>query len=442
MAPTPDVPTPIARTSEDGPIPRRSAFARYWDLDPDVTFLNHGSFGACPRSVLDAQAQWRRRLEAEPVRFLDRDLEEHLDAARTVVASFVGARPADMAFVPNATTAASSVLASVRFEPRDELLATDHEYNATLNALRAAAARNGARVVVAHVPFPIASAAEATDAILGAVSDRTRFALVSHITSSTALVLPIHEIVRELEGRGVAVLVDGAHGPGQVALDLDDLGASYYAGNGHKWLCGPKGSGFLHVRDDRRASIHPVVISHGANSSRGDRSRFHLEFDWPGTVDPTPYLALPDAIQFMASLLPGGWPAVMAANRALARRARDILCAALGIEPPAPDELLGAMAAVPLAALPSAALPSEGAGARWAGDPVATDRTGARSSRDPLATELFERYRIEVPIGPWPVPAALDDNRAPDARLLRVSAQLYDDESEYQALASALRALL
>ena len=294
-----------------------------WRLDPAISFLNHGSFGACPGPVLDAQRAWRDRLESEPVRFLARDLEGLLDEARREVASFLGADADGLAFVPNATTGVNAVLASLRFRPGDELLTTDHEYNATLNALRLAAERDGATVVRAEIPFPIRDPSDAVDAILAKVTPKTRFAMVSHVTSATALVLPIEAIVRELDRRGIDTLVDGAHAPGMVPVDLDAIGAAFWTGNGHKWLCGPKGAAMLHVRSDRRQRIRPLVTSHGENDPRTSRSRFHLLWDWLGTGDPTPYLTLPAAIRFVGALDRDGWQGLMASNVALARTGRD-----------------------------------------------------------------------------------------------------------------------
>ena len=207
-------------------VARRTFDRTPWLLDPEVSYLNHGSFGACPAPVLEAQRAWRDRLEAEPVRFLDGELEPALDAVRDEVAAFLGAEPEGIAFVANATTGVSTVLASQRFAPGDELLAGDHEYNATLNALQAAAERDGARVVVAHIPFPIHDPAQAVEAYLEAVTPRTRLALVSHVTSPTALVLPVAALVRELDRHGVDTLVDGAHAPGMVPVDLDAIGAA------------------------------------------------------------------------------------------------------------------------------------------------------------------------------------------------------------------------
>jgi isopenicillin-N epimerase len=383
-----------------------------WLLDPSVRFLNHGSFGACPRAVLAAQQRWRERMERQPVRFLARELEGLLDEAREPLARFLGASPEDLAWVANATTGVNAVVRSLRLRPGDELIATDHTYNACRNALEHVAAAAGARVVVVPVPFPVAGPDDVVEAVLARVTPHTRIALIDHVTSPTGLVLPVARLVRELEARGVDALVDGAHAPGMVEVDLTALGAAYYTGNCHKWICAPKGAGFLHVRRDRQAGAHPAVISHGANTRRTDRSRFLIEFDWVGTLDPTPYLCVPEALRTMGALFPGGWPELRMRNRALALEARALLCDALGIPPPSPPEMIGSLAAVPLPgpAAPPAQPPHD----------------------DPLQQALIERYGIEVPIVPWPVPSG---------RLVRISAQAYNVREDYAALAAALREL-
>ena len=381
-------------------------WARLWPLDPAVTFLNHGSFGACPRAVLDAQARWRAELEAEPVRFLHRELEGRLAAARTALGAFVGADPDDLAFVPNATTGVNTVLQSLDFATGEELLVTDHGYNACRNAVERVAVRAGLRVVVAPVPFPVEGPDQVVEAVLGRVGPRTRLALLDHVTSPTGLVFPIERLVSELARRGVDTLVDGAHAPGLLPLDVEALGAAYYTGNCHKWLCAPKGAAFLHVRRDRQAGIRPLVVSHGANAPRTDRSRFRLEFDWTGTADPTAYLTVPEALRYLGGLMAGGWPALMARNREVALAARRTLCATLGVASPAPDAMIGSLAAVEL--------PPR------AGDPEALQRT------------LFDRFGIEVLAFVWP---------SPSVRVLRVSAQLYNTAEDYERLAAALAAL-
>ena len=385
----------------------------HWSLDPSVVFLNHGSFGATPRQVLSAQDEYRKRMESQPVRFFVRELERLLDDAREELAAFLGADAAGVVFVPNATAGVNAVLRSLDLDKHDELLVTNHEYNACRNALEFVAAASGARVVVAEIPFPIVSADAIVETVLRHASDRTRLLLVDHVTSQTAVMMPVERLVQEMNTRGVDTLVDGAHAPGMLPLDLARLGAAYYTGNLHKWVCAPKGCAFLHVRANRRYGIRPLAISHGANSPRTDRSRFLIEFDWTGTHDPSAFLALPAALRFMAAVVPGGWPEVMRRNHELALRARDILVAALSIDPPVPDALLGSMAAVPL--------------------PDGTSTTAPAMYGDPLQDRLLENHGIEVPVVPWP---------APPKRLLRVSAQLYNQEDEYRLLAEALHAEL
>jgi isopenicillin-N epimerase len=393
-----------------------SAFRDHWLLDPAITFLNHGSYGACPRTVLDVQTEWRARMEREPVHFFTRELEPALDEVRSVVATFVRCYAEDLAFVPNATTGVSSVLGSLAWSAGDELLTTDHAYNAVKNALDHTAARSGARVVTVAVPFPCTSPGEVVERVLSAVTPRTRLAVLDHITSPTALVLPIAELVRELEARGVDTLVDGAHAPGQLDLDLRTLGAAYYTGNFHKWCCTPKGAALLYVRRDRRAQVHPLVTSHGASALRRDRSRFHLEFDWTGTQDPSAVLSVPAALSFLSKLLPGGWEALRDHNHGLVVAARRVLMRTLGGGEPCPEEMLGSMAALPLPDARPDARP-----------------TGSALYPDELQDRLVREHDIQVPIIPWP---------AAPKRLVRVSAQLYNELPQYEKLAAALERLV
>ena len=385
----------------------------HWLLDPEITFLNHGSYGATPIAVLAKQDEFRTQMEREPVRFMVRELEALLDQSRQTLADFLGTDAAGLAFVTNATAGVNSVLRSLDLDEHDELLVTNQEYNACRNSLDFVAQLAGAKVVVVDTPFPISSADEIVQRVLERVTSRTRLLLVDHITSQTALIQPVEQLVREMSSRGVDVLIDGAHAPGHLPLRLRELGAAYYTGNLHKWVCAPKGAAFLYVRDNRRATVRPTSISHGANSARTDRSRFHLEFDWTGTFDPTAWLAVPEALRVMASFVDGGWPEIMRRNHALALRGRDILINALGIDKPAPDEMLGAMAAVPL--------------------PDGNATTAPSMYGDALQDTLLEQFKIEVPIVPWP--------HTPK-RILRVSAQLYNEERDYERLAGALRGLL
>ena len=224
-----------------------------WQLRPDIVFLNHGSYGACPTEVLEVQREWRDRLESEPIRFLTHGLDDLLAVARHEVGAFLHADPEGIAFVPNATAGVNTVLRSLHFEPGDELLTNDHEYNATINAMRFVAEPAGARVVVAPIPYPIAGPDDVVEALLAAITPRTRLMVISHVTSPTALIFPVERLVREFSARGIETLVDAAHAPGMLPLDVDALGAAYWTGNGHKWPCAPKGAGILWIREDRRA---------------------------------------------------------------------------------------------------------------------------------------------------------------------------------------------
>jgi isopenicillin-N epimerase len=385
----------------------------YWLLDREITFLNHGSFGACPSPVLEAQTCFREQLEQEPLRFFMREFEPLLDNARNELAAFVGAGADELAFVPNATTGINAVLRSLFFDPGDELLTTNQEYNACRNAIDFIASRTGAKVIVAEVPFPIESQEQVIAAIVKCVSPKTKLALLDHIVSQTGLIFPIKQLINELANFGVDVLVDGAHAPGMVALNLDEIGAAFYTGNCHKWLCAPKGAGFLYVRRDKQDTIRPTTISHGANSPRTDKSRFQLEFDWMGTSDPSPYLCVPVAINFMGSLWDGGWPELMAKNHALALAGRQILLDKLGLPLPCPDEMVGSMAVVPL--------------------PDENSDVVAKGGIAPLQEALWEIFKIEVPVIPWP-----DSSK----RLVRISAQYYNTLSQYEYLAKALVELI
>ncbi len=397
-----------------------SEFAPHWTLDPAISFLNHGSFGAAPRPVLAAQQAWRDRMEREPVRFFSHDLEPAMDRARAALGGFVGANPDDLAFVPNATAGANTILRSLRFASGDELLTTDHAYNAVKNAMEFVAQRDGATVVVASVPFPGTSPASVAEALIGAVTPRTRLAVLDHITSATALVVPIKELVAELADDGIETLVDGAHAPGQIELDVPAIGATYYTANLHKWVCAPKGSGFIWIRPDRQAAIRPLAISHGANSTRTDRSRFRAEFDWTGTADPSAYLAVVDAIRFGEELMPGGWTALRERNHALALAGRELLCEALRVEPPAPAQMVGSMASVPL---PIEHRPGQVQGVDLYDDPV---------------HEHLMKLGMQVMVTPWPQ----RPQGGPWRRLVRISAAAYNDLEQFARLADALPGVL
>jgi isopenicillin-N epimerase len=351
-------------------------------------------------------------MEAEPVQFLWRHYDERLNQARAELARFVGALPRDIVFLTNATMGVNAVVRSLKLRRGDELLTTSHDYNACRNVLVEAACRSGAKSVVAQIPFPLRQAGEVLEAVISAVTPRTRLAMIDHVTSNTALVFPLARLIRELEKRGLDTLVDGAHAPGMLPLDLKALQPAYYTGNLHKWVCAPKGAAFLWAREDRQAELQPAVISHGNNRPRPGHSAFQDRFDWAGTLDPTPWFCVPEAIRWLGRLLPGGWRELRERNHELAVQARRLLCDRLEVEPPGPEYMLGAMATIPLPE-------------RFQGVPQS-------GKIDAEQLRLYDKFGIEVPffrIG------------NPERRYVRISAQIYNSLAEYERLAEALQKL-
>ncbi len=310
-----------------------------WRLDPEWVSVNHGSYGATPLVVLAVQEDWRRRMEAQPGRFFRRELPGALRAAAARLGAFIGAQGTDIAFVANATEGCNAVLRSLRLAPGDEVVVLAHGYGAVRNAVRYVCERAGARMIEAPMPFPRPEGGAVVASVAAALTGRTRLAVIDHITSPSALVLPIERIIAACREAGVPVLVDGAHGPGQVPLDMAGIGADWYVGNCHKWLCAPKGCGFLWAAADRQADLHPVTISHGLG--RG----FLEEFDWTGTRDPSPFLCVGAALDFHRRL---GAETLMARNTALASEATALLARQLDTEPGATGALAGAMGLVRL----------------------------------------------------------------------------------------------
>jgi len=353
-------------------------------LDPGVCFLNHGSFGACPHEVLEERFRWERELERQPVEFLQRRLEGLLDEARAVLASYLGAGPGELAFVANATTGVDVVARSLRLQAGDEVLASDLEYGACDLAWQHRCGRAGARYV--RRPLDLA---DPVGSLLAGVTERTRAVYVSHVTSTTALVLPVAEICARTRELGLLAIVDGAHAPAQVPLDLGALGADLYAGNCHKWLCAPKGSGFLWARPEHHDWLESPIVSWGWRDGGGFRSRIERQ----GTQSPGAYLATPAAIRFVTE------HDDRERSRALALAAREELAALLETDPVAPDErYVGRMVAVPV--------PGNG---------------------EEVKRRLHDEHRIEVPVTDG---------------ILRASFALYNDRTDLDRLLAGLSSIL
>ncbi|MBV9522137.1 MAG: aminotransferase class V-fold PLP-dependent enzyme [Alphaproteobacteria bacterium] len=376
-----------------------AAIRHEWPLDWRWLTVNHGSFGAAPKVVLAAQDGWRRQLEAQPSRFMRRVLPDALRQAADRLGRFLGAKGKDLAFLENATVGCNAVLRSIRFKPGDEILVLSHGYGAVRNAARYVAERHEARIVEAELPFPNPTVEGVAASLAGALTARTRLAVIDHITSSSALLLPLERLVRICQDAGARVLVDGAHGPGQVALDLPAIGADWYVGNCHKWLMAPKGAAFLWARPDRQEDLHPVTISHGFEQG------FLEEFDWTGTRDPSAFLAVDAAIDFHERL---GGAALRARNIALAAEATALLAARLNAERGAGPALSAAMGLVRL--------------------PLAGPVTSARAL---ALRQRFLDHETDAPLhaqagGIW----------------LRISAQAYNELADYEKLAEIAAAVL
>ena len=327
--------------------------------------------------------------------------------------------PPGLVPVPNATAGVNTALRNLehQLEPGDEILVTSHGYNACSNAVAATAERVGAVVVSADVPFPPTGPGDVLESVLEAVNDRTKIAVLDHVTSPTALVFPLEELVAELEP-DVTVIVDGAHAPGMVDVAIDDVGASYYSANCHKWICAPKGSGFLVTREDLRETTVPTFISHAWNRPWPGASRYQARFGWTGTHDPTAWLSVPAALEAMGEL-GGGWSGVMGPNHELVIRGASIVAGALGVNQRVPPSMIGSMVAVPL---PTGVRAPAG--------------FGSAAAVDPLTTYLRHQRRIEVPVVRDPT-----SDGAACRRLIRLSAQMYNTVADYERLADALMAV-
>jgi isopenicillin-N epimerase len=372
-------------------------------LDPEVIYLNHGSFGATPRPVFATYQDWQRALEREPVYFFEQTLTPALRAAREVLGACLHAGPEDLAFVPNATFGVNLAARALDLQPGDEILTTDHEYGACSNAWELACRKSGARYVRQHVPLPVPSAGEAADAIWAGVTARTRVLYLSHITSPTALTFPVAELCRRARAAGILTVVDGAHAPGQIPLDLAELGADIYTGNLHKWLCAPKGAGFLWARAEVQPLLEPLVVSwgYGPERTRFEESDFVSAMSWMGTDDYSAYLSVPAAIRFQEE---HDWPAVRARCHILLTETLARIAAVTGLPPayPAHPESFHQMAI--------ARIPQQG---------------NLRAFKE----RLFEVYRIEIPCNEWQ-----------GQHFVRISVQGYNTAQDLDTLVEALTA--
>jgi isopenicillin-N epimerase len=374
-------------------------------LDPTITFLNHGSYGACPREVIEVQRRWQDEMERNPVEFQGRRSASLLREARAALASYLGASAEELVFVPNATTGVNVVARSLALQAGDEVLTTDLEYGACIETWEQVCRSAGATLRRVQIPLPLDSVGF-VQRMFEQVNERTRLIFLSHITSATALILPVAALCKQARAHGILTLIDGAHAPSQVDLDLDAIGADFYTGNCHKWLCAPKAAAFLHAREHHHASLHASVISWGYLARPGqaaDRdgftgsSVFERRLQWQGTRDISAFLAVPAAIEFQRR---HDWPAQRARCHAMATTLMHRLSDRFGLPPIAADADLAQMAPIPV--------PHADAGA--------------------LRRELFDTHRIEVPV-----------TSHAGQNFVRVSVQVYNTDGDLARLAEVLR---
>lgn len=386
-----------------------------WSLPDDVTYLNHGSFGPSPRVVQESREHWSRQLESQPMNFFVREMEAALEKAITELARFVGTSRGNLVFCDNATAGVNIVARTVPLKADDEVLLTDHEYGSVARLWRRRCREVGARVVIQSVPTPFEDSDSITASLFAGVTDRTKLIVVSHVTSPTALILPVEQICQRARERGIPICVDGPHAVAMLPLDLRRLDCDFYAASCHKWLCAPFGSGFLYVSPRWQKHVEPAVVSWGGSIS-GRQPSWKDEFTWSGTRDPAACLAVTDAIRFFEETVSDDSDVsrlelFRAHARELVTLAQERIVALTGLEPLTTDPVrwCGSMIALPL--------------------PLNDDVDP--QTRHPLQDALWERHRIEIPITHWQ-----------GQRFVRVSGHLYNSADEIEYLAGALRELL
>ncbi len=383
-----------------------------WHLDPNLNFLNHGSFGACPKDILAKQDQYRQQLEHSPIHFMLRQLPEQLHENKVALAAFLHCQAEDLCFVINATQGVQTAINALALKPGDEIVYSSHIYGACKNQLLVLSQQKGVILKEAHYELLGCDDQQIINAFTAQFNEKTKAFLIDHISSPTALIHPVQALCTLAKARGIISIVDGAHAPGQIPLNLKEINADFYTGNCHKWLCTPKGCAFLWVNPSHQEGLLPTVISHGYLAPTSQRMQ--QMFDWTGTQDFSPYLCIKDSIQWLSQWHPQGIPGLMQVHHALMLQGRDLLVKALGLaQAPVGDHILGAMASLPL--------PDEKQVIPVPfGQPI------------PLQTMLFERG-IEIPVIPWP--------QRPK-RLIRISAFSHNRLEEYQQLCEALKVCL
>jgi isopenicillin-N epimerase len=388
-------------------LPSPSPLAHHWSLDPDLVFLNHGSFGATPNYVLEKQRGYIQQLESSPVEFSVRSMYPLYYASKKALAQFVGTSEHNMYFVPNTTVGVNHVLHNIH-ESGKSWLSTNHAYGACAHALEQIAKLKNCQVIKAEIPYPIADEATILERIESAILPHTTIALIDYITSASAIIFPIKEIIKLLHAKNIEVIVDAAHAPGMVDFNLDALDADYFIANCHKWICSPKGSAFVYVHPRHQSKFKPIYYGFFNDWDTTDDRHWSNQFIWEGTRDYSPYLAVKDSLEFMPTLIDGGWTAIKKHNRELALAAAHLIADKLSVPLPAPASMLGSIINIPIP-----------------NDRIPDVKFNYYTS---IKNELFHTYKIEIPSMLFPAPT----------QYLRISAQLYNSMEQYAYLADSL----
>lgn len=387
--------------------PKYSPYIEHWQLDRNCTFLNHGSFGACTKEVLKNQNKNRKHFESQPVSFMIRELPYLLNESKKYLANIIGAKNENLVFVKNATEGVNTILNSIKWQKTDHLLITNQTYPACKNAAYFYAKKFGFKVDEIFIPYPVENEKQIIEPIINATNNNTRLILLDHIASPTALIFPIEKISKLLKNSNTEILIDGAHAPGAIELNIEKLGVDYYTGNCHKWLCSPKGAAFLWVKPDSQKNIYPLNVSLINNKGENFSDRFY----WTGTQDYSAFLSIKTSVETLIKIA-GSIEKMTIINHELNLEARKLICEKLKIKEPTPPELTSCMTSIPLPSSNTALKPCE---------------------TDEIQEILFHEYRIEVPVFRF-----LGTND----RLMRFSCHLYNSIEQYSYLANSLKNII
>lgn len=395
---------------EDKGLPSYSPLIKHWGIPENVVYLNHGSFGATPISVLERQLSIQRGCEAQAIDFFVEKLQGLIDESKNALAPFIGTSSNNFVFVHNTTEGVNTILNSFPANEGDEWLITNHNYGACVNALKHYAKLKKCGVVSAAIPYPVNNEQEIIDAIEKSVTPNTKLALIDYITSASAIIFPIREIINLLHAKGIKVIIDAAHAPGMVAFNIDELKPDFFVANCHKWICSPKGSAFMYVAPEHKQNIFPLVISHYNDSAEGTGAHWANQFMFSGTQDYSPFICVKDALEQMPVIAANNWDFIREQNHHLVYKAATKIADELGVALPAPESMIGSICNIPM---PDGEKPEK-----------------SFNTNTVLKKKLLEKYKIEVPVFIFP--------QAPN-QWLRISAQLYNSMEQYDYLLDCLK---